>query len=330
MGRRKGGKIDLRRGDASAGYLRGQQKGVERFERFLDRRGVVWRSWTGDNAEEIDTELSNWIQHEFESKQALFATTCGILAIQRRYKLQYRLPDCWSAIRMWRRVRPFRRRRPLSPFLWKCVLLALLARAGLPGANAHSWIGTAVLVMVGFAGLGRPGELNGLLTCHVGLPGDERIGGGNMAVLLIISPKNRAHMGATQFIAIESKAVIRWLEWWIRDRPNHHFVFPRYAEASRCFKEVCAELGLEELGYTLGSLRTGGATAHFRQFRNLAALQYLGRWANPNTLAFYLQETMSEHLTTQIPEIARDRLANLARYFHLLRGPPASRAPRRP
>ena len=65
MGRRKDGKIDLRRGDASAGYLRGQQKGVERFERFLDGRGVVWRSWTGDNAEEIDTELSNWIQHEF-------------------------------------------------------------------------------------------------------------------------------------------------------------------------------------------------------------------------------------------------------------------------
>ena len=258
MGRRKGGKIDFRRGDASASYVRGQQKGAERFERFLDLRGVAWRDWTGDDAETIDTALSDWVQHEFESKRSLFDTTCGILAIQRRYKVQYRLPDCWSAIRVWRRVCPFKRRRPLSPFLWKCIVLSLLARAGLPRANAHLWIGTAVLVMVGFAGLARPGELNGLLTSHVGLPGDERIGGGNMAVLLIVSPKNRAHMGATQFIAIESKAVIRWLEWWVRGRSNHQFVFPRYAEACKCFKDVCDELGLQDLGFTLGSLRTGG------------------------------------------------------------------------
>ena len=62
MGRRKGGKIDLRRGDASASYLRGQQKGVERFERFLDLRGVAWRDWTSDDAESIDNALSDWVQ----------------------------------------------------------------------------------------------------------------------------------------------------------------------------------------------------------------------------------------------------------------------------
>ena len=150
-----------------------------------------------------------------------------------------------------------------------------------------------------------------------------------MAVLLISSPKNRAHMGETQFIAIESKAVIRWLEWWIQGRKPHELVFPRYADAARCFKNVASELGLGDLKFTLGSLRTGGATAHFRQFRNLAALQYLGRWANPGTLAFYLQETMAEHLTIQIPNTVRDHLAALARYFCLLHKPPTQRAPRR-
>ena len=329
MGRRKGGKVDLRKGNASVAYLRGQSKGVGRFEHFLGRRGIDWSDWHSDDAEIIDDVLIDWIQHEFDAKKTLYDTTCGVLAIQRRYKLQYRLPGAWSAIRTWRQARPSKRRRPLSPFMWKCIVLGLLARAGLPGANAWLWVGTAVLVLVGFSGLARPGELDGLLISHVGLPGDERIGGGTMAVLLIMSPKNRAHMGETQFIAIESKAVIRWLEWWIDGRKQHEHVFPRYADASRCFKEVVAELGLEEIGFTLGSLRTGGATAHFRQFRNIAALQYLGRWANPSTLAFYPQETMAEHLTTQIPHVARNRLANLAQYFPLLHQPPAQRAPRR-
>ena len=136
-------------------------------------------------------------------------------------------------------------------------------------------------------------------------------------------------MGATQFISIESKHVIAWLTWWLNDRRPNEFVFPRYAKAGECFKAVMAELGLEHVHYTLGSLRTGGATAHFRQYRNLPRLQYLGRWSNPGSLAYYLQETMSEHLTTIIDASVRSRLASMAALFPLLAQPPPAAPPRR-
>ena len=330
MGRRRGVKVViLRRGSASPAYLKRQLVGASRFWEFVAKRGKDHNEWNEFDANEIDNFLADWVQHEFESKKTLYDTTCGVLAVQKHFKLRSRLPDAWDAIRVWRRERPYKRRRPLNPYLWKCIVLGLLSRGGTPGADAWLWLGTAVLVLAGFVGLARPGELDDMLICHIGLPGDVRIGGGKMAVLLVQSPKNRAQMGETQFIAIENKAVIRWLRWWVAGRKPYEKAFPRYSDVSRCFKEVAAQLGLESLRFTLGSLRTGGATAHFRQFRNLATLQYLGRWSNPGTLAYYLQETMSEHLTTQIPSQAIDRLSQLSRLFHLLAQPPEIRAPRR-
>ena len=169
MGRRSGGRVNLRKGVASVPYLRGQEKGIARFEAFLDRRGVVWDAWCSDDVDIIDDMLADWVQHEFDAQRTLFDTTCGVLAAQRRYRLQYRLPEAWNAIRTWRRARPSRRRRPLSPFLWKAIVLGLLSRAGHRGADAWLWVGTAVLVLVGFAGLeevikakGGAGELAGV------------------------------------------------------------------------------------------------------------------------------------------------------------------------
>ena len=135
------------------------------------------------------------------------------------------------------------------------------------------------------------------LGCYVdavGLPDDQRIGGGFIAILVVRSPKNRAHMGEQQFISIESPSVVRWLRWWLQVRKPHERVFPGRDIVMGCYKSVLLELGLGHMGFTLASLRTGGATAHFRHYRNIAKLQYAGRWANPSTLAFYLQETMAQ------------------------------------
>ena len=43
------------------------------------------------------------------------------------------------------------------------------------------------------------------------------------------------------------------------------------------FADVLASLDLDDCGYTLGSLRAGGATDFFQRTRNLGELQYQGR-----------------------------------------------------
>ena len=128
----------------------------------------------------------------------MFLAVCGVLGAQRHFRVLSHLLDSWEALRTWKRLKPSKRRRPLSPYILKCIVVCCLARAGLDPHGAWKWVGTAILLLTGFAGIARPGELFGLYVDAVGLPDDQRIGGGFIAILVVRSPKNRAHMGVQQ------------------------------------------------------------------------------------------------------------------------------------
>ena len=81
-------------------------------------------------------------------------------------------------------------------------------------------------------------------------------------------------------------------------------------------------LGVEASGYTLGSLRSGGATNHFRIHRNLGHLQYLGRWHSAKTLEHYLHEAYAAMIAGALKIDTKQLLAELHRFKHWLVGPP--------
>ena len=195
------------------------------------------------------------------------------------------------------------------------------------GMKAHGeeralWLGAAVVWRIGFGSLLRPGEMARLAREDVNLPGDM-LEASTLAVLVIHSPKNRRHFGRRQFTVSEDAGELAWLIWWCQAM-GRGGIFPgNLVKLRSLFKVVLKVLGVEDLGFTLASLRTGGATRHFRRHQNIGRLQYLGRWKNASTLQHYLQEAMAMHVEARLSDPSREMIAYLLKeQAHVLSCPP--------
>ena len=201
---------------------------------------------------------------------------------------------------------------------------ALAKGCGEVGALRRRWWTAALAFWLGFVCLLRPGELLGLKRGDVSLP--ESSGGesdGLGAVIIIRQPKTR-RVWREQFVICTDPALVRWLCWWIHGLADGRPLFniSRY-QLNKCFKSLAGDLGLDECGYTLGSLRAGGATDHFQRHRNLGELQYLGRWKQASTLQFYLHEAYAIHVTHQQHRGKAHVLEAAHAETHLLLHPPS-------
>ena len=94
------------------------------------------------------------------------------------------------------------------------------------------------------------------------------------------------------------------------------------------FKTVCTFMNVSNAGYTLGSLRSGGATNHFRIHRNIGHLQYLGRWRSARTLEHYLHEAYAAMTAGSLSAHAKLILSELHGFKHWLSAPPKRSAQR--
>ena len=168
-------------------------------------------------------------------------------------------------------------------------------------------------VWLSFEGLLRPGETEQLLVRDLCFP--DQHGGGSEG--LVVTIRKLWH---TQFVLIRDRALISWLRWWTTGVSTNRVLFRvsrrRWAKV---FGQSLAWLQLDDRGFTLGSLRAGGATWHFKTHENLARLQFLGRWSRAETLRHYLHEALVE--TQSRPE-AKAHLAFVLEHVRFLEAPP--------
>ena len=94
------------------------------------------------------------------------------------------------------------------------------------------------------------------------------------------------------------------------------------ANGRTCSVAGLARLDLQDRHFTLGSLRSGGATYHFRTYENLATLQYLGRWARADTLRYYLHEALTVKVEAESTSEAKAQLEYVMQHVALLQHPP--------
>ena len=273
----------------------------------------------------IDRWLAKAVQEAFDRGFKLYQATLGVLALQQAYGLSGPLlRNTWAVVKGWRTVQVSKPRIPLTKYRLECMVLVAMSR-GLSedGLGRYRWWSAGLAWWLGFTCLLRPGEI---LNLHVGDiqfpegPGEEREGLG--AVVVIRRPKTR-RIWREQFVLCQDSRLVKWLQWWLRGRSPHKsvFGFARHALVQR-FSEALAYLGLADVGYTLGSLRAGGATDFFRRTRNLGELQYMGRWSAPSTLQHYLMEAFSAHVAGQCSSFAQTRLENAHDNVDLLDCPP--------
>ena len=273
--------------------------------------------------------IDGWVEQVVEEAHAegerLYWVTLGVLGLQRGLKISGSLlRGTWRCIQGWRSLRPVRSRIPITTF----VLEGLILQGIHSGWRENGWLrkqawACALAVWLGFVGLLRPAEI---LQLKVGDLSFSSPGGGlgqdPGLVVVVRNPKTR-RIWHKQFVLCRDDRLERWLKWWVQGMPARKslFNFSRYVWQKH-FSALIERLGLEACRFTLGSLRAGGATSHFRKHGNLGELQFLGRWTSQSTLRFYLQEAFSMHVESQISTASMQLLNTLHRFDSLLECPP--------
>ena len=270
----------------------------------------------------IDRALERCIDHAYQSGEKLYFVRLGLIGVQRAWHLSGPLlRGSWAAIRGWRVLQPVRSRVPMSKTILKALLITLLATGhSQSGFVREGYWGAMLATWLAFEALLRPGETEALrvedLCFPSAMPGEDSE---EALVITIRKPKTR-RLWQTQFALVRCPELVKWLRWWVEEAPSTRLLFRLGRRRwSRLFGEGLARLLLHDRGFTLGSLRSGGATWHFKTFENLARLQYLGRWARADTLRYYLHEA----LTVAQSSVESKQLVELAlQSVHLLSNPP--------
>eukprot|EP00971_Amphidinium_carterae_P129871 2572515-Amphidinium_carterae.1 len=189
------------------------------------------------------------------------------------------LHPAWRALRQWsnRFVPAIRRPMPVE------LLLSLAVAAVLQG-----WWRLSVGLLLGFHLLLRPGELAALRRNAILLPVD--LGGSwQHGVVKVAQSKTATRFTLLQAVTIEDEKLLALLTALIGHDPPKSPLLPGGLPALQTrFSYLMSWLGCKQSGFTLASLRSGGATEFMLRTSNLGALQYRGRWTSSKTLQHYL------------------------------------------
>ena len=279
----------------------------------------------GSTAEVWDRFLERLVQRSFDRGVSIQQVVLGILSVQRRKRISGSLlAGAWQAIKGWKAMRPSRPRTPITRHLLEALVLAAFSKGyNSRGATRERWWAAALGFWLGFECLLRPGEVLGLKVRDVVVPEDMLAGPDAGVVLVLQTPKTR-RVWRKQFVISHGREFNNWLIWWLADRRMKQQVFSMSMSTWRnMLVSLCQELQLTHMKITLGSLRAGGATWHFREHSNLGSLQFYGRWKSSSSVEHYLHDAMACFATTRVPKEAVQLVADLRQYGHLLKGPPA-------
>jgi hypothetical protein len=212
--------VDLQRDRLSPAYRARLVKSAHAFSQWCARRGTSIAGLSSQ-VERMNTYLIEYVQLLFTSGQALWKGTHTVLAVQTLHRsLKGKLRPAWDSIQSWKLMRPVRSRIPMpEPILEALCKFSLLAALSLDTKNSLVWWNFAVMLRVGFYGLLRPKEIYRVTRNLTRVPGLRSFLSVKVAVLTIVDPKNRAHMGRLQVRMIKDETTVDWLAWMVRYLP---------------------------------------------------------------------------------------------------------------
>lgn len=276
-------------------------------------------------APQVDRVLERCIDVAYQRGEKLYFVRLGLIGLQRAFHLSGPLlRGSWAAIRGWRVLQPVRSRVPMSKSILKALLVVLLATGkSFTGRAREGYWAAMLATWISFEGLLRPGETSVLRVSDLCFPdGVAGVDSQEGLVVTIRKPKTR-RLWQTQFVLIKCPELIAWLLWWCEGVPRDRLLFRMgRRQWYRLFKLGLERLLLQDRGFTLGSLRSGGATWHFRTYENLSTLQYLGRWARADTLRYYLHEALTVRVEAESRPEAKRHLEFALEHVSVLDKPP--------
>ena len=298
----------LRWNKYSGAYRTRLVEGGRELHRFLHQSGVdpcyISKGKSGSVDELLNLFLREMIRKD--SAKSFLLAKHAILFVQIcRPRLKGKLQASWSSLKAWEEQRPSSFRAPL-PLPLLVALICAANRRGMREEKKENsrlwWIFTA-LVMAGYFGMLRPGELFRLQRKDISMPNSLTLGS-NFATVRIQNPKNARQMGKQQFAAVRHPDAVNWLCWCHSQcKAENNSLWPSSPQKFRkMFKEVCEELNILHCKFSPASLRAGGATSKVDSLSyDMAQLRFEGRWSNLRSLEHYIQVARAQQLLVSIP-----------------------------
>ena len=202
----------LRWGKYSPAYRKRLLQSGRTLHLYLQPANLSWGLVERAKAKVVDDLLVQFTHelHAMQSKSGLRIAKHAVLLVQvLRPRLRKGLQGAWEAIKSWEEQTPSHFRPPLPlPLLTAIICKArVIAERATEERDRSLWKTFSVLVMTGFFGLLRPGEIFNLRAQDVVLPNSLSLAG-EFAVLRIVRPKNSRQMGSQQYVEIRHPDVI--------------------------------------------------------------------------------------------------------------------------
>lgn len=260
-----------------------------------------------DTIRALDEALCDYVVHLFEDwsgrgqRQRAIDAKAGMVA--RHGIPRGQLPLTERALRAWDREVPGKSPPPLTRGL--ALLIAWHVREYEPDGHR-----LACCILVAFGAYLRISEVLSLRAKEVALPGDGRLADTRCAGL-----RMDAKTGRDQYVSVDDRQAIEALRWLKRHTRSGDRLCPySYSQVRHMFNRTCEALGIGGCGFTLHSLRHGGATSDFARGVSIDTIALRGRWASSKSLHRYVQAGRARLLACALPDEVGRRAAVLARY----------------
>jgi hypothetical protein len=251
----------------------------------------------------------------YRTGHALYELRHLLALVQRLYPaVKPLLGPAWALVTQWEEINPVQHRQPLPELLYK----AMVAVAWMWG-----WKRFVALLLLGFEGIARVGELLRARRGDLVLPSDLGAAEGSAVFLKIRKPKTmRRGKGRVQHLKIDGELVSTFLESVLGPLEEFLPLFPLSAAAFRTrWQRVLFALHVpKHLQPTPASLRGGGAIAAYRRGESIQSIMWRMRLLSLSTLESYLQELAAETFMTKLPHSAKSKIRSAALFFPLALG----------
>ena len=285
-----------------------RQKAQGLFEDWLKMKfGVSLGQVLDLGAVSASRFLAEFAQYLYDTGGAQWVVTEAILAVTDKNRSWRRsMTLAWDAVIMWKELTPATSHRPL-PFTLLWALVGLAAVWG--------WKDIALILLLGFAGMLRRGEVFSLRRRD--LISGARLGAGQESLFVAIGRPKMRRMGVRrQHVKITEPFLIWFLRYGFPGWHHDGAIFGgKPAEATKALEALCRFFRVpssDGVGITWASLRGGGATHRYQVGQPLDRILWVGRWATTRTLECYVQEHAADSFVQDLPTLARERIAFFA------------------
>eukprot|EP00971_Amphidinium_carterae_P066998 1326684-Amphidinium_carterae.1 len=290
--------------------------------RIRERAMQVFSDWLRDHHQlelsDLDSaSLAGWFlasfgQDLYVAGHPLYVYVHAILAFVDCFPhLKQNLAAAWSTYSRWQQMVPTERRT---------VFPAVVFKASVTVALLWGWARFAALLIIGFLGLLRPGELVNLQRRHLVLPADVLSDELNVCYIRLERTKTRRIMHR-QHAQVSDGVAVRFLTASLLEVPANEFIFGgSQGQLRRRWNAVFGTvLGLPVSekggGITPASLRGSGATWLHRMTENIPRIAWRGRWTQTRTLEHYLQDVAGQYFLVDVSPEKRQLITELAAFF---------------